>query len=84
MLLGFNKYFRSLIGVSRYSRFLASVCKYFRFLIDASGYFILVKFGGIFRLVKSGKFLRYRVDISRNCKLIDLSRFFLNFGLGLK
>ena len=34
-----------------------------------------MKFSGIIRLVKSSKFLRYRVDISENLKLIDLSGF---------
>ena len=30
---------------------------------------------GILGLVESGRFLRYRVDISRNLRLVDLSRF---------
>ena len=47
----------------------------FKSLIDVSGNFILMKFGGISRLVKSSKFLRYRVDISRNLRLMDFSRF---------
>ena len=34
-----------------------------------------MKFGGISRLVKSSKFLRYRVDIGRNLRLMDFSRF---------
>ena len=29
----------------------------------------------VFRLVESSGFLRYRVDISRNLRLVDLSRF---------
>ena len=38
-----------------------------------SGIFILVEFSRILRLVESGGFLRYRVDISRNLRLVDLS-----------
>ena len=38
--------------------------------MDASGYFILVEFNKIVRLVESSGFLRYKVDISKN-----LSRF---------
>ena len=34
--------------------------------MDASGYLILMEFGGILRLVESSKFLRYRVDIGGN------------------
>ena len=34
-----------------------------------------MEFGGILRLVESSRFLRYRVDISRNLRLVDLSRF---------
>ena len=37
---------------------------------------MLMKFGGIPRLVKFGKFLRYKVDISGNLRLIDFSGFF--------
>ena len=33
-----------------------------------------MEFSGILRLVESGRFLRYRVDISRNLRLVDLSR----------
>ena len=43
--------------------------------MDISGIFILVEFSRILRLVESGGFLRYRVDISRNLRLVDLSRF---------
>ena len=43
--------------------------------MDISRIFILVKFGGILRLAESSRFLRYRVDISRNLRLVDLSRF---------
>ena len=31
-----------------------------------------MEFSRILRLVESGRFLRYRVDISRNLKLVDL------------
>jgi hypothetical protein len=34
-----------------------------------------VEFGGILGLVESSRFLRYRVDISRNLWLVDLGRF---------
>ena len=43
--------------------------------MDISRIFILVEFGRILRLVESSGFLRYRVDISRNLRLVDLSRF---------
>ena len=33
-----------------------------------------MEFGRILRLVKSGRFLRYIVDISRNLRLVDLGR----------
>ena len=74
--LGFNRYFRSLIDVNRYSKFLADIYRYSRSLADVIRYFILVEFSGIIRLVKSSKFLRYRVDISGNLRLINLSKFF--------
>ena len=45
-------------------------------LVDISGIFILVEFGRILRLVESSRFLRYRVDISRNLRLVDLGGFF--------
>ena len=48
----------------------------FKSLIDVSGNFILMEFGGISMLVKFSKFLKHRVDISRNLRLIDFSRFF--------
>ena len=50
--------------------------------MDISGIFILVEFGGILRLVESGGFLRYRVGISENLRLVDLSgflRFYFRF-----
>ena len=36
----------------------------------------LVKLGRLFRLVKLGRLFRYRVDVSRNFKLVDPSGFF--------
>ena len=42
--------------------------------MDISGIFILVEFGRILGLVESGGFLRCRVDISRNLRLVDLGR----------
>ena len=47
----------------------------FRSLMDVSGNFTLIGFGGIPRLIKSNRFLRHRVDISGNLRLIDFSRF---------
>ena len=44
-------------------------------MVDISRIFILVEFGRILRLVEFSGFLRYRVDISRNLKLVDLSKF---------
>ena len=44
--------------------------------MDVSGILILVEFGKIFRLVELGGFLRYRVDVSGNFRLVDLSRSF--------
>ena len=43
--------------------------------MDISGIFISVEFGGILKLVESSRFLRCKVDISRNLRLVDLSRF---------
>jgi len=43
--------------------------------MDISENLTLVEFGRIPRLVKSGRFLRYKVDISRNIRLIDFSGF---------
>ena len=45
-----------------------------RSLVDISRIFISVEFGRILGLVESSGFLRYRVDISRNLRLVDLSR----------
>ena len=63
------------MDINRYFKFLIDVCGYFRSLADVIKYFILVKFSGIIRLVESGEFLKYGVDISGNFRLIDLSRF---------
>ena len=51
--------------------------------MDVITYLILVKFSGIIRLVESGKFLRYKVDISGNLRLMDLSGFF-KFWFGVR
>ena len=47
----------------------------FKFLISVSGSLTLVKFSRVSRLVKSNKFLRRGVDISKNLRLIDFSKF---------
>ena len=47
----------------------------FRFLIDVSRGLIWVEFGRIPRLVESNRFLGYRVDVSRNLRLVGFSRF---------
>jgi hypothetical protein len=41
-----------------------------RSLVDISRIFILVEFSGILRLVESGRFLRCRIGISRNLRLV--------------
>ena len=41
-----------------------------------SGSFMLVEFSRVPKLVKSSRFLRRRVDINRNFRLVDFSRFF--------
>ena len=74
--MGFSRYFGSLIDVNRYFRFLVNVYGYFKSLVDVIGYLILVEFSRIIRLVESGGFLRCRVDISGNLRLMDLSGFF--------
>ena len=43
--------------------------------MEFSGNFILVKFSRISRLVEFSKFFRHKVDISKNLRLIDPSRF---------
>ena len=57
--------------------------KNFRSLMDVSRNFMLMKFGGIPRLVKSSRFLRHKVDINRNLRLIDFSKF-LKFQFGVR
>jgi len=47
-----------------------------RFLVDVSGILILVEFSGILGLMELGGLFRYRVDISRNFRLVDPSGFF--------
>jgi hypothetical protein len=44
-------------------------------LVDISRIFILVEFSRILGLVESGGFLRCRIDISGNLRLVDLSGF---------
>ena len=44
--------------------------------MDINGNLISVEFGGILRQVELGKLLKYKVDISRNFKLMDFSKFF--------
>jgi len=44
--------------------------------VDVSENLILVEFGRILKLVKLGRLFRYRVDVNRNIKLINSSRFF--------
>ena len=51
------------------------VYRYFKSLTDIIRYLILVKFNRIIRLVEFNKFLKYKVDISKNLRLIDLSGF---------
>jgi len=43
--------------------------------VDVGRILILVEFGRISILVESSRFLRRRVDIIRNLKLVDLSKF---------
>ena len=54
---------------------MTDVGRYSKSLVDVSGYLVLVEFSGIVRLVKSSKFLRYGVDISRNLKLSIFLKF---------
>jgi len=44
--------------------------------VDIGGILILVGFGRILMLVEFGGFLRRRVDISRNLRLVNPGRFF--------
>jgi len=47
-----------------------------KFLINISRNFILVEFGKIFRLVELSRFLRCKVDVNGNFRLVDPGRFF--------
>jgi len=47
-----------------------------RSLVDVSKILILVKFSGIFGLVELGRLFRYIVEVGRNFRLVDSSRFF--------
>ena len=38
----------------------------FKSLTDASGYLILIKFNKILKLIEFSKFLKYKIDISKN------------------
>ena len=44
--------------------------------MDIGGILILVEFGGILGLVELGGLFRYRVDVSRNFRLVDPGGFF--------
>ena len=46
-----------------------------RLLVDISGNLILVEFSRILGLVELSRFLRYRVDIGGNFRLVDPGRF---------
>ena len=48
---------------------------YSKSLADVSGYLILVKFSRIIKLIKSSKFLRYKMDIGGNLRLSRFSKF---------
>jgi hypothetical protein len=43
--------------------------------VDISGNLTFIEFSRILRLVESGRFLRRRVDISGNLRLVGLGRF---------
>ena len=81
--MGFSGYFRSLTDINRYFKFLVDAYRYSRSLMDVIRYLILVKFSGIIKLVESGGFLRYKVDISGNLRLMDFSGF-PKFQFGVK
>ena len=44
--------------------------------MDIGRNLIFIEFSRILRLVESGRFLRRRVDISRNLRLVDLGKSF--------
>ena len=77
LLLNTRQYstWNQFLGFSRYFRFLIDVSRYSRSLIDVGRYLVSVKFSGIVRSVKSSRFLRYRVDISRNLRLNRFLKF---------
>ena len=62
------------MGFSRNSRSLVDISRIF-ILVEFSRILRLVESGRILRLVESGEFLRYKVDISRNLRLVDFSGF---------
>ena len=64
------------MDINGYFRFLVDVYRYFRSLVDIVRYLILVKFSGIIGLVESSGFLKCRVNINRNLRLMDFSKFF--------
>ena len=47
----------------------------FKSLMHIGRNLILVKFGRISRLVEFGEFFKYKVDINKNLRLMDPSRF---------
>ena len=51
--------------------------------MDIGGNLTSVKFSGIPKLIKSGRFFKYRVDIGKNLRLIDFSKF-PKFQFGVK
>ena len=63
------------MDIGGYSGSLVDISRSFRYLIDANGYLILVEFSGIIRLIEFSGFLRYKININRNLRLIDFSRF---------
>ena len=64
------------MDINGYFRFLVDICGYFKSLVDVVKYLILVEFSGIIGLVESSKFLKCRVDISGNLRLMNFSGFF--------
>jgi len=44
--------------------------------VDVSGILILIESSEILRLVELGRLFRYRVDVSGNFRLVNLSEFF--------
>ena len=54
---------------------LWNLLDFFRSLMDISRNLISVEFSGISKLVKSGRFLRQKMDISGNLRLMDPGKF---------